>query len=763
MKNYDELIAKVKEIGQSLDKYKPLVDADVINIFQNCSRTLEKDISDIVEDGRNLRVGIIGAVKAGKSSFLNAVLFDGQDVLPKAATPMTASLTRISYSKTPVAKVVFYDRDDWDIIVRESEEYEAKIKRLTEERLREERERRENTLRGRAKEAFGVDAKRQENSREEYERAYSYALSEVKRQNQELASCDELVKMVCDLQIDELLGEERTIPFGELKEYAGSNGKYTPMVKWTEVGLDAPSMTGLEIIDTPGLNDPIVSRVGQTQRFIGKCDVVFLLSYSGQFLTDEDMVLLKKGLPSVGVRHVFLVGSKFDSVICDKLKKAKELTFGEVCGYTANELQNRALSELKKNTGQDSRISENISRMITKEQKPYFISSISFNISRKIENGCVLSPEENKVLENMKRFDGFRASDANFLRDFSNIDVIKDDALAKVRKDKDKIISERVSKYFGDSKSKFLSILENINIHARNQQLALQAEKADNLEDKLNGFKRALNLIRTEVKNCLELAAVKARKDIRKLQLDVESLALEDKDINVETRTRQDSYETGFWLWKKTHYETITTHHASVNEAIKNLSEFAIEANRVILQYLDKLFDIKSLKNELKRIILSAFDTSSTDFNENEIIVPVEILLEKLGIPSFSVDVEPYIEMIVSEFSSARSGGFLFFGNGSSGAEVEGEDIGRLVQVQNRVLGKMTKSICGDLEKHADEVENSLLSKAAAFVDDIEGKIEGNLKRLEELLRNKEANLRKFDDFINAIKKLKREIEELRK
>jgi hypothetical protein len=762
MKDYNELIAKVREIGKNLDKYKSLVDADVINIFQNSSKTLEKNISEIVENGRDLRIGIVGAVKAGKSSFLNAMLFDGRDVLPKAATPMTASLTRISYSEAPMAKVVFYNQSDWKTIEKDSEEYKAKIARLTEERVREERKRRENTLRGREKGFLDSVAKENANASEEYERVRSDVLYEVKSKNPELAGCDELVEMACGLQVDGLLGAEKKIPFDELKDYVASNGKYTPLVKWIEVEFDAPDLDGLEIIDTPGLNDPIVSRANQTQKFIEKCDVVFLLSYSAQFPTDEDMALLRENLPSGGVRHVFLVGSMFDSVICDNLKKAKDLTFEKLCSYTAGELQNHASSVLRKNLGRGGGISEAIARMITEEQKPYFISSISFSISRKIETGVALSQEENKILENMKRFSGFQASDAKFLRDFSNIDLIKNDALAKVRKDKDKIISERVSKCFGDSKSKFLRILENINIHARDRQLALQTEKAENLEGKLNGLKRALNSIRGEVKICLELAAVKAKKNIRELQLNIGNSALADRDINVETRTEHSSYTTGWWLWEKTHYETTTTYHASVNDALKNLREFAAEANRAILHDLDKLFDIRSMKNDLKRIILSAFDTSSADFNENEIIGPVEILLEKLGIPPFSLDPEGYTEMIVNEFSSARSSGVLFGSVSSgSGTDVEGKGIGRLVLVQNRVLGEMTKSICGDLEKHAEEVENSLLSKAATFVDDIEGKIEGNMKRLEELLANKEANLRKFDDFIDEIKESKRKIAEL--
>jgi len=42
------------------------------------------------DKGRLLRLAVIGQVNAGKSTFLNTILFDGQEVLPPAATPKTA-------------------------------------------------------------------------------------------------------------------------------------------------------------------------------------------------------------------------------------------------------------------------------------------------------------------------------------------------------------------------------------------------------------------------------------------------------------------------------------------------------------------------------------------------------------------------------------------------------------------------------------------------------------------------------------------------
>lgn len=62
------------------------------------AKIVREDALAMAREGRNLRVGIIGRVKAGKSSLLNALMFAGNDVLPKAATPMTASLTILRYT-----------------------------------------------------------------------------------------------------------------------------------------------------------------------------------------------------------------------------------------------------------------------------------------------------------------------------------------------------------------------------------------------------------------------------------------------------------------------------------------------------------------------------------------------------------------------------------------------------------------------------------------------------------------------------------------
>ena len=58
-------------------------------------------------------------------------------------------------------------------------------------------------------------------------------------------------------------------------------------------------LKGFDVIDTPGMNDPVLSRTQKTKEEMARCDVVFFLSRSGQFLDQSDIHLLANRYPKV--------------------------------------------------------------------------------------------------------------------------------------------------------------------------------------------------------------------------------------------------------------------------------------------------------------------------------------------------------------------------------------------------------------------------------------------------------------------------------
>ncbi|GHQ82911.1 hypothetical protein JP0078_11940 [Helicobacter pylori] len=102
----------------------------------------------------------------------------------------------------------------------------------------------------------------------------------------------------------------------KLYQFVGKEGKFMPYTKAVQISLNNPNLKDLEIIDTPGVNDPIVSREARTKVLLKECDVVFVIIPSGNFLTDSDMDLFDRVSNKEGIQRVYFVASQADSAVC---------------------------------------------------------------------------------------------------------------------------------------------------------------------------------------------------------------------------------------------------------------------------------------------------------------------------------------------------------------------------------------------------------------------------------------------------------------
>ena len=84
---------------------------------------------------------------------------------------------------------------------------------------------------------------------------------------------------------------------------------------YVELQVNDEALNGFEIVDTPGLNDPVKSRSMKTKEFLSQCDVAIILSPVGQFLPAGTMRNINLRLPSEGIKHFLIIGSKIDEGI----------------------------------------------------------------------------------------------------------------------------------------------------------------------------------------------------------------------------------------------------------------------------------------------------------------------------------------------------------------------------------------------------------------------------------------------------------------
>lgn len=309
-----DIIQLNNQIEEFVNKYDLSHDALALKQEHAIQKSEEwqRVLDSFAEQGRVLRIGIIGRVKAGKSSMLNALLFNGNDILPKAATPMTAALTIMEYSENVSAEVDFFTQQDIDEIKVKYDFFQKALDSKVKEKELENAER--------IKRKKGVNSLSAEEQQECRNKAKSQAEREMK-DDPSFASYDqyrrikESGKSLSDLEQYRTIsaGSVEELMNGVLNQFVGSSGAFMPFTKSVTLHIPEKGLQGLQIIDTPGINDPVTSRGERTEQLLQDCDVVLIVSPSGQFLSSEDTDLMHRVTTKEGTQQAYLIASQVDN------------------------------------------------------------------------------------------------------------------------------------------------------------------------------------------------------------------------------------------------------------------------------------------------------------------------------------------------------------------------------------------------------------------------------------------------------------------
>ncbi|GAA8157899.1 hypothetical protein HpBT123_12920 [Helicobacter pylori] len=341
--NAQELIQKnalvekvIKEQGLQ-EKAGPFISENAVIKTEE----LEKTLKGMQAENRGLKVGIVGRVKAGKSSLLNALIFEGKDVLPKAATPMTASLTILKYAQNLSAEAQFYDEQDIEELKRDHERYEKEFKEIVSKEVKKIEEKQQGLL-NKAKGVMGGIGKAFSGNKSDEEAPKERILSdeEILKKAQKIAKneLDNDAKLTASYDQYERMKKsglinpkdlETRIQADSLEElnqklyqFVGKEGKFMHYTKAVQISLNNPNLKSLEIIDTPGVNDPIASREERTKDLLKECDVVFVIIPSSQFLSESgDMDLFDRVSNKESIQEIYFVASQTDSTIVGEAEK----------------------------------------------------------------------------------------------------------------------------------------------------------------------------------------------------------------------------------------------------------------------------------------------------------------------------------------------------------------------------------------------------------------------------------------------------------
>ncbi len=432
---------------------------------------LEKTLKEMQAEDRDLKVGIIGRVKAGKSSLLNALIFEGVEVLPKAATPMTASLTILKYAQNLSAEVEFYSPKDIAELENEHERYEREFNRIVDEEVKKQKEK--QSFANRAKEGFKnlsnkfsrnkgdkVPKERVLSDEEINKRAERIAKSELEKDIKLVSSHDQYEKMkksgsLNTKNLDPCIQANSLQELNQkLLQFVGADGKFMPYTKAVQISLNNPNLKDLEVIDTPGVNDPIVSREERTKALLKDCDVVFMVSPSGQFLTESDMSLFDRVSNKEGLQEIYFVASQTDSAVCSPSEVQNSRhhlpTALENVQKTLSSQLNNIMEKLIQNYPNQREIFEKAIK-----NGVILASGVCFSMHKDFNNQASWernqkTEEYHNALRNLRDFypDAFSSDDKSkeSLLFLSNMGAIEE-RLKKAAQEKEKIMSQKLQDY----------------------------------------------------------------------------------------------------------------------------------------------------------------------------------------------------------------------------------------------------------------------------------------------------------------------------
>lgn len=599
---FNRFTEKVDNVYNNLRKYENEIDLfDIASIKKNfIAKT-----NDFFREDRKLNIGIIGRVKVGKSTFLNTLLFDGKNVLPTAVTPKTAALTRIEYDDENRIEVEYFTRDEWRIIVSKSSE---------------------------------------------------------ESNSGEFVVAKEIMSMLSERQIapeDFIARGHETLHFDsyealmkELNEYVGENGKYTPIVKSVSIFVDQEDLDGISIVDTPGLYDPVVSRVDKTKQFMELCDVVFFLSKSTSFLDKNDIDLMASQLPKKGVKKVILVCSRFDDGIRDTLWGSESLE--EAAEQTKRKLTNYAEQAFINYRNAKMYVNNDI---IEQFKHPIFVSSMLDNMSKK--EVSAYSSKERKVYEDLTTKGPVTAKE---LEKIGNMEELRR-VFRGVVEEKERMLEQKAKTFIPVAMEELNDKLSRISDLAakRKEQLA-EYDKEKLMEQKkaistqINKMNASLEIVFNDLIKKVEAHKLQAITEIRAYNR--EYLQVSEKEgVTTHYEIKKESAAVWFkpWTWG-TNSRVIYSYdekyqYIDAYDAVENIRNFVEDGKECIEQAFNKSLDIAELKHRLLTIIVENLSSLGDSFDASYYRLLVEKTLQGLKIPVIEFPTTQFEEMITTEFS----------------------------------------------------------------------------------------------------------------
>ena len=405
-------------------------------------------------NNQKFSIGITGVMNAGKSTMLNALM--GKEILGSAVVPETANLTVVKHSDGEKARVYYWNKAEWARIENAAKELESMRDYVSE-----------------THKIFGDD------------------LSSYIKEESRFDEVD-----VKDLS---------------LYTSAEASGKKCNLVKYVELSSNLDFLRdGIEIVDTPGLDDPVIQREEITKEYLSQCDMMLHLMNVSQSATLKDIEFIIDALLYQNISKLLVVITRADTVTKEQLE--------EVINYTKSSIERQLKAQNK-----DS-------------QLDYILKTIKFI---PISGRMALLHRTGREQEALDK--GFRLEDTGILE----IEQYLHETLFGSNSQKGEIVVQ-------SAKSQILKTIEKESL-SLNYELQLLSKSKDELEKELKDFTKRkevnkrifdamnedINFYKSDAKNYIQSLEAFLQSELIELQNVIKQRVISDVRYSFEKTKRR--------------------------------------------------------------------------------------------------------------------------------------------------------------------------------------------------------------------------------
>lgn len=443
------------------------------------------------------------------------------------------------------------------------------------------------------------------------EKARKSALQELKGVQESIYACYQQYQQISQSQVSASEREANKDFQGslseiraKLKDYVGSSGKFMPFTKSITLRLDNEFLKDVQIIDTPGLNDSVPSRSARTNEILRECDAVLVLSPAGQFMDQNDVILVRKLAGSVA--RIFVIASKGDSELYGSEKDKN----GGILNAVFEGIQN-TLERSKNNALQKADVENNVLQRALKEKMIVCAGICAGIVAKRGEN---LDEMEIHTLNRLKEeypndFQGEKMWEN--LSKLANIEALNA-VFAELKKDKELILQERISGFLQSNDKALNAYKEALQDRVRQRIDALQKVDIDGLKARASALQEVKERGESVLDSEWNELCVKFCFDIRGILKDKQTEFFENLENEAESK-QGDFIKTTGWIFKDKHYLKKVNANAVINaiektcERLENLLND--ETARAIQAWREKMPStlLKALREEISDEFIDGF------------------------------------------------------------------------------------------------------------------------------------------------------------